>query len=106
MMYKQPRVHHGKCDAHNSLEFLDTNRSPNPGQKTKPSAEYGKKRTCPLRDFVVPSDQRILNQRKSEKYLDLARELITLRNIRETVLPNIIGIFGTGPKDLEKGRRN
>ena len=36
------------------------------------------------------------------KYLDLARELKKLWNIRVMVIPIVIGVLGTVPKSLEK----
>ena len=36
MVYAQTRIHHGERDAKNSQEFLDTNRSPNLDQTTRP----------------------------------------------------------------------
>ena len=49
---------------------------------------------------------------KKDKYLDLARELKKLWNIKVTIVPNVIGALGTitkgllkGLGDLEVGRR-
>ena len=49
---------------------------------------------------------------KKDKYLDLARELRKLRNLQVTIIPIVIGGFGTvtkglikGLEDLEVGRR-
>ena len=73
-----------------------------------------KKRICKIVDFAVPADHRI-NLRESEKkdkYLDLARELKKLWNMKVTILPIVIGALGTitkgllkGLEDLEVGRR-
>ena len=64
--------------------------------------------------FAVPADHRI-NMKECEeedKYLDLARELKKLWNIKVTIVPIVIGAFGTlskgllkGLEDLEVGRR-
>ena len=40
---------------------------------------------------------------KKDKYLDLARELKKLRNMKVTILPIVIGSFGTITKGLLKG---
>ena len=65
-------------------------------------------------DFVVPVDHRInLKQcAKKDKYLDLARELKKLWNMKVTIVPIVIGALGTITKgllkdleDLEVGRR-
>ncbi len=56
-----------------------------------------KKRTCKIVDFAVPVDHRI-NLKKSEKkdkYLDLARELKKLWNMKVEIVPVVIGALGT-----------
>ena len=40
---------------------------------------------------------------KKDKYLDLARELKKLWNMRVTIVPIVIGVFGTVTKGLLKG---
>ena len=49
---------------------------------------------------------------KKDKYLDLSRELKKLLNLKMTIIPIVIGTFGTvtkgllkGPQDMEVGRR-
>ena len=73
-----------------------------------------KKRTCKIVDFAVPADHRIKLKEceKKDKYLDLARELKKLWNMQVTIIPIVIGAFGTvtkgllkGLEDLEVGRR-
>ena len=56
-----------------------------------------KKRTCKIVDFVVPADHRIKLKEceKKDKYLNLARELKKLWNMQVTILPIVIGAFGT-----------
>ena len=55
-------------------------------------------------DFVVPVDHRIKlkENEKKDKYLDLARELKKLWNMKETIIPIVIGNFGTVTKGLLK----
>ena len=62
----------------------------------------GKKKTCLLVDFAVPADHRvkIKESEKINKYIDLARELRKLWNMK--VVPIVIGVLGTVPKSLEK----
>ena len=64
-------------------------------------------------EFVVPADHRIKLKElvKKDKYIDLARELKKLWNIKVMIVQNVIGDFGTvtegllkGQKDLEVGR--
>ena len=61
-----------------------------------------KKRICKTPDFAVPADYRI-NLKESEskdKYLDLARELKKLWNMKVTIVPIVIGALGTITKGL------
>ena len=61
-----------------------------------------KKRICKI---VDPTDHRI-NMKESEKkdkYIDLARELKKLWNMKVTIVPIVIGAFGTITKGLLKG---
>ena len=64
-----------------------------------------KKRTCKIVDFAVPADYRIKLKEceKKDKYLDLARELKKLWNMKVTIIPIVIGAFGTVTKGLLKG---
>ena len=73
-----------------------------------------KKRTCKIVDFAVLADHRIKLKecKKKDNYLDLARELKKLWNMQVTIIPIVIGAFGTvtkgllkGLEDLEVGRR-
>ena len=65
-----------------------------------------KKRTCKIVDFAVPADHRINLKEceKKDKYLDLARELIKLWNMKVIIIPIVIGDFRTVTKGLLKGR--
>ena len=65
-------------------------------------------------DFAVPTDHRLKLKEceKKDKYLDLARELKKLWNRQVTIIPIVIGMFGTiikgllkGVEDLEAGGR-
>ena len=64
-----------------------------------------KKRTCKIVDFAVPADHRIKLKEceKKDKYLDLVRELKKLWNMQVTIIPIVIGAFGTVTKGLLKG---
>ena len=55
--------------------------------------------------FAVPADHRIKlkESEKKDKYLDLARELKKLWNMKVTIIPIVIGAFGTVTKGLLKG---
>ena len=57
--------------------------------------------------FAVPADHRIKMKEceKKDKYLDLARELKKLWNMKVTIIPIVIGAFGTVTKGLLKDWR-
>ena len=61
-----------------------------------------KKRTCKIVHFTVPADHRIKLKEceKKDKYLDLDWELKKLRNMQVTIMPFLIGAFGTVTKWL------
>ena len=63
-----------------------------------------KKRTCKIVDFAVLADYRIKLKEieKKDKYLNLARELKKLWNMKVTIMPIMIGAFGTVTKGLLK----
>ena len=52
-----------------------------------------KKKTCEIADFAVSADHKIKlkENEKKDKYLELARELIKLWNIKVTIVPVVIG---------------
>ena len=64
-----------------------------------------KKRICKIVDFAVPADHRIKLKEcaKKDKYVDLARELKKLWNMKVTIVPIVIGALGTITKGLLKG---
>ena len=64
-----------------------------------------KKRICKIVDFAVPADHRInlKESEKKDKYLDLARELKKLWNMKVTIVQIVIGALGTIAKGLLKG---
>ena len=63
-----------------------------------------RKRICKIVDFAVPADNRINLKEceKKDKYLDLARELKKLWNIKVMAVPIVIGALGTITKGLLK----
>ena len=59
-------------------------------------------------DFAVPVDHRV-KLKESEKrnmYLDLARELKKLWNMKVTIIPIVIGALGIVPKGLVQGLKD
>ena len=75
-----------------------THGSPTLRQKTKPNNNQQKE----FVDSAVPADHRIKQKEceKKEKYLDLARELKKTWNLQVTIIPTVIGAFGTVAKGL------
>ena len=63
-----------------------------------------RKRICKIVDFAVAADHRInlKESEKKDKYLDLARELKKLWNMKVTIVPIVIGALGTVTKGLLK----
>ena len=64
-----------------------------------------KKTICKIVDFAVPADHRtkLKECEKKDKYLDFARGLKKLWNMNVTIIPIVIGAFGTVDKGLLKG---
>ena len=54
-----------------------------------------KKKICKIVDFAVPTDHRIKLKEceKRDKYLDLARELKKLWNLKVTIIPIVIEYY-------------
>ena len=95
-----------------------TNGSPNLGQTTrfykKKKRKEKEKRTCKILDFAVPVNHRVKlkENEKKDKYLGLVRDLKKLWHMKVTIIPIVIGAFGTVTKgllneleDLEVGGR-
>ena len=63
------------------------------------------KRICKIVDIAVPADHRINLKEceKKDKYLDLARELKKLWNMKVTIASIVISAFGTITKGLLRG---
>ena len=64
-----------------------------------------KMKICKIVDFAVTADNRIKMKEceKRDKYIDLARELKKLWNMKVRIIPIVIGAFGTVTKRLLKG---
>ena len=93
-------------DTHKLLWDFDTNESTYLGPKTRSyNNQQKKKKICKIVDFAVPADHRIKlkEYEKRDKYLDLARELKKLWNMKVTIIPIVIGVFSTVTKGLLKG---
>ena len=96
-----------KWDAKTSLGFWDTNGSPNLGQMTSSNdSQQKKKETCQIVDFAVLADHRVKLKEAEmrDKYLNLARKLKELWDIKMMVIPIVVGTFGIISKGLVKGQ--
>ena len=64
-----------------------------------------RQRICKIVDFADPADHRInlKESKKKGKFLDLARELKKLWNMKVTILPIVIGALGTITEGVLKG---
>ena len=85
-----------------------TDESPNLAQKTRTDnkqQQQQQKRLCKIVHFADPDDHRIKLKEceNKDKYLNLARELKKLWNMQVTIIPIVIGAFGTVTKGLLKG---
>ena len=67
----------------------------------RPSNNELKKRTCWIVDFAVPADGwvKLKKSEKKDKYLDLARELKKLWNMKVILMPIVIGALGIVTKE-------
>ena len=85
------------------------NGSPNLSQTTEPYNNQQKKKKKKKKkrtvDFAVQADYRekLKESEKMDKYLDLARKLKKLWNMKVTVISIVIGALGTVTKGLIKG---
>ena len=63
-----------------------------------------KTRICKIVDFTVPADHRInlKESEKKDKFLDLAREIKKLWNMKVTIVPIVIGALGIVTKGILK----
>ena len=69
---------------------------------TRPYNNQQKKTTCKIVDFAVLADHwvKLKESEKKDKYLDLARELKKLWNMKVTFIPIVISAHGTVTKGL------
>ena len=105
MIYTQLSICPGEWHI-NSYGILTHEESPNLGQTTRPyNNQQRKKRTCKTVDVDVLAAYRIKvkESEKKDMYLDLAKELKKLWNMKVTIIPFVIGTFGTVTKGLLKG---
>ena len=92
-------------DTHKLLWDFDIHGSPNLSQKSRPNNKQQKMKICKIVDFAVPTNYRIKLKEceKKDNYLDIARELRKLWNMKVTIILIVIGAFSTVTKGLFKG---
>ena len=85
----------------NSPGFSDSNGSPNLCQATRPCDNQQKKRTYRTVNVAVLADHRVKLKEveNKDKYIDLARELKKLYNMKLPVIPIVTGALSTVTKD-------
>ena len=102
-------IHTGHRISARRPDLIITNKTKKKTTKKNKKKQQQKKktttRTCKIVDFAVPADHRIKLKEceKKDKYLDLVRELKKLWNMQVTIIPIVIGAFGTVTKGLLKG---
>ena len=104
MVYDQPSICPREWDAQNPMGFWHANGSPNLGQTTRPYNNQQKKRTCKTVEIACPAHHSVkLKNGEKDKYLDLARKLKKLWNIKVTFIPIVIDVLSTVTERLLKG---
>ena len=105
MVYEQPWICPEEWHTQTFLGFWDTNGSPNLGQTNRLCNSQQKKGTCRIVNFAVSTDHRVklkVSEMK-DKYLDLARELKKLRNMKVMIIPIVIDVLTTVTTGLVQG---
>ena len=106
MVYAQPGASVLENDSHKLLwDFNIQTDHLIPARRPDLIIINKRKRICKIVDFAVPADHRInlKESEKKDKYLDLAKELKKLWNMKVTIVPIVIGALGTVTKGLLKG---
>ena len=108
-MKNSQRINNNKNDTHKLLwDFNIQADHLIPARRSDLIITNKKKKICKIVDFAVPPDHRI-NLKECEKkdeYLDLAKDLKKLWNMKVTIVPIVIGALGTITKGLLKGLEN
>ena len=106
MVYAQPRICPREWDAQIPQGFWEANGSPNLGQMAILYNNQQKRVNLQNWGLCYPGwpHNKIERERKEGiTYLDLARELKKLANMKMMIIPIVIGAFGTVTKGLIQG---
>ena len=92
-------------DSEMRTDHLISARRPNLTIIKKKKKKKKKREICKIVDVALPADHRVKlkENEKKDKYLNLARELKKLWNIKVTFIPIVIGALGTVTEELIKG---
>ena len=103
--YRQKLMWNFNRNAQNSFGFWVTNGWSKFSQITRPNDIQQKTITCRSEDFVIPADYRIKikENEKWDKFLDLARELKKLWNMKVTVIPIVLDLISSVTKEMVQG---
>ena len=99
-IHAQTKNHSREWDVYNFLGFRDTNRFRNSSQKIGTWLTKKKKRKKRKKIKKTFHWVKIKENKKRAKYLDLARELRKLWDMKVTVIPTVIGALGPVSKSL------
>ena len=104
MVYAQPRIFPGERDTQTPLGFWDTKGSPKDDHTSWSSIKKENLVSCGV-DFTVPVDRRVKSKESKikDQYLDLAKRLKKLWNMKVTVIPIVIGALITVTNGLAQG---
>ena len=106
MVYAQPRIRPRKGDAQTILwDFAIQTEQVISARRPGLIIVNKKKRTCRFVDFAVPADHRVKLKGKREiSFLDLARKLKKLRNMKVMMIPIVISVLGIVTKVTPLGK--
>ena len=104
MLYAQLSICLGEWRTQTLMGLWQTNESPNLVQTTRPynNQQQQKKRTCKIVDIAIPAYHKIKLKKseKKDKYLDFARELKKILNMKVAIITVAIGAFNTVTEGL------
>ena len=103
MLYARPSNCPRKWHTQTPMGLWLIIESPNIGQKTRPYNNQQKKKENLKNCRLCCPSWPLKECEKRYKYLDLARELKKLWNMKVTFMPIVIRAFGTATKGLLKG---
>ena len=106
MVYAQPSTCPRKLHAQTPMGLWHTNGSPNLDKKTRlynnQQRKKKKEKLWTLLSRLKVEKKKKRKKKIKDKYFDFARELKKLWNMKVTIIPIVIGAFGTVTKELLK----